>query len=392
MSSEERSPWSVDLGGREASLARDEMRRYARHLVLPEVGPEGQRRLKAARVLCIGTGGLGSPISLYLAAAGVGHLTLTDFDTVDETNLQRQVLFSAADVGRPKVETARERLLALNPHIRVEVVRERFSAANALELAGAHDVVVDGTDNFAARYLSNDACALAGKPNVYGSIFRFEGQVSVFHARAGGPCYRCLFPEPPPPELAPSCSQAGVLGVLPGVIGCLQATECLKLILGKGRPLIGRLLLFDALEMSFHELQLQRNPGCPLCGDAPTIRELSEYGQVCADAPAAIPEIEPAALKARLDAGEPLVLLDVREESEWEICRIAGARLIPLGQVAERAGELDPGEEIVAYCHHGMRSARAARILAEKGFRRVLNLAGGIEAWAEAVEPGMERY
>lgn len=380
-------------GTEDGSLTTAEVRRYARHLILPEVGREGQERLKRARVLCIGAGGLGSPVTLYLAAAGVGHLTLIDADVVDETNLQRQVLYGTDDVGRPKAEAARARLGLLNPHVQVEAVRERFTAANARALVAAHDVVVDGTDNFPARYLSNDACVLAGRPNVYGSIFRFEGQVSVFNAPAGGPCYRCLFPEPPPPEMVPSCAEAGVLGVLPGVIGALQATECLKLLLGQGSPLVGRLLLFDALALEFRELRLRRDPRCPVCGDHPTIRELTDYEQQCTVSAAdAVPEVLPAPVKRRLDAGEALLLLDVREPREWEICRLDAAQLLPLRELERRASELDTRREIIVYCHHGGRSAQAARWLREHGFPRVSNLKGGIDAWAREVAPEMPRY
>ncbi|MBI3946333.1 MAG: molybdopterin-synthase adenylyltransferase MoeB, partial [Armatimonadetes bacterium] len=338
-----RSPAGLeDTPALPAALSDAERRRYARHLLLPEVGPEGQAKLKAARVLCVGAGGLGSPVGLYLAAAGVGHLTLVDDDAVDESNLQRQVLYDTEDVGRAKPEAAQARLQRLNPHIRVEAAAERLTAANALPLVRAHDVVIDGSDNFATRYLANDACVLDGKAYVYGSIFRFDGQVSVFHARAGGPCYRCLFPAPPPPGTAPSCAEGGVLGVLPGVIGALQATECLKLILGQGTPLIGRVLLFDALEMEFREVRLRRSTNCPACGDHPSITRLVDSEVSCAGTnPAppdaeAIVEITPRELKARLAAGEPLLLLDVREPGEWAICRIEGARLIPPGELPAR--------------------------------------------------------
>ncbi|NLC57911.1 MAG: molybdopterin-synthase adenylyltransferase MoeB [Armatimonadetes bacterium] len=379
-------------------LGPAEVRRYARHLILPEVGLEGQKKLKAARVLCIGAGGLGAPVSLYLAAAGIGHLTLVDFDAVDATNLQRQILFSAMDVGRPKHEAAKERLTAMNPHVRVETVAERFTSEIALDLVREHDVVVDCTDNFPTRYLSNDACALAGKPNVYGSIFRFDGQASVFYPRAGGPCYRCLFPEPPPPGMVPSCAEGGVLGILPGVIGCLQATECLKLILGVGQPLIGRLLLFNALALQFRELRLPRNPNCPLCGDKPTIHSLIDYEGFCGlrdhapDPDEGEWDLEAPALKARLDAGDRLVLLDVREPGEWEICHLEGARLIPLGQLPQRVRELDTADEIVLYCHSGKRSLQALRFLRDLGFNRLRNLKGGILAWAQEVDPEMPTY
>lgn len=379
-------------------LSPAEVKRYARHLILPEVGLEGQKKLKAARVLCIGTGGLGSPVSMYLASAGVGHLTLVDFDVVDTTNLQRQVLFGALDVGRPKHEAARDRLLAMNPHIQVETVAQRFTSEIALDLVRDHDVVIDCTDNFPTRYLSNDACVLAGKPNVYGSIFRFEGQVSVFYPGAGGPCYRCLFPEPPPPDMVPSCAEGGVLGILPGVIGCLQATECIKLILGAGQPLIGRLLLFDALAGQFRELRLPRNPNCPLCGDCPSIHALIDYEGFCGlkgrqqDPEDGRWDVEPTDLKARLDAGERLVLLDVREPGEWEICHLEGARLIPLGQLPQRVRELDTADDIVIYCRTGMRSLQALRFLRDLGFTRLRNLKGGIVAWATQVDPEMPTY
>lgn len=376
-----------------------EIRRYARHLVLPEVGMDGQRRLKAARVLCVGTGGLGSPVSMYLAAAGVGHLTLVDFDVVDDTNLQRQVLYTTADVGRPKLDAARERLQGMNPFLSVESVCERFTSANALDLVRAHDVVVDGTDNFQTRYLVNDACALAGKPNVYGSIFRMEGQASVFHA-AQGPCYRCLYPEPPPPGLVPSCAEGGVLGVLPGIIGCIQAAETVKLILGQGEPLIGRLLLFDALRMRFREMKLRKDPNCPLCGENPTLQELVDYEAFCGlDAgvaqrmavTAGALEVSPADLDRLREAGT-VALLDVREPPEWRICDLDGARHIPLGDLPRRMHELDTAAEIVAYCHHGVRSLQAVLFLRQHGFAKVKSLRGGLEAWARSVDPSMPRY
>ncbi|HEX7051056.1 MAG TPA: molybdopterin-synthase adenylyltransferase MoeB [Longimicrobiales bacterium] len=381
-------------------LAREELVRYSRHLIMPEVGREGQQRLKAAKVLLVGAGGLGSPLGLYLAAAGVGTLGVVDFDVVDETNLQRQVLYSADDVGRPKLEAAAERLHGVNPHITIVPHPVRLSSENALELFEPYDIVVDGSDNFPTRYLVNDACVLSGKPNVYGSIFRFEGQVSVFGA-PGGPCYRCLFREPPPPGLVPSCAEGGVLGVLPGIIGALQALETLKLILGRGDSLAGRLLLFDALAMRWRELKLRRNPECPVCGDRPTITELIDYEVFCGVKPAAdaveddvIPELAPAELRARLGGDRPPVLIDVREPHEWDIANLGahGARLIPLAELGSRLDELDRGAEIVVHCRTGVRSARAVEQLRAAGFERVLSLRGGILAWADEVDPTLPRY
>ncbi|MDH7568905.1 MAG: molybdopterin-synthase adenylyltransferase MoeB [Armatimonadota bacterium] len=359
----------------------DEARRYARQLILPEVGVEGQRRLKAARVLCIGAGGLGSPVALYLAAAGVGHLTLVDPDRVDLSNLHRQVLYTTADVGRPKVEVARARLQSINPGVEVCAVREAFCAANALDLVRAHDVVVDGSDNFATRYLSNDACVLAKKPNVYGSVFRFEGQVSLFHPAAGGPCYRCLFPQPPSPGMVPSCAESGVLGILPGVVGSLQAAECLKFLLGVGRTLVGRLLLFDALALEFREISLRRNPACAACGENPTLRTLTDAEpepRACTDAPASL---TPGALKEKLERGDALILVDVREPVEFAMGHLPGALHIPLSQLRARVDELDPAAEVVLYCSVGERSAAAAAFLRRRGFTRVSHLAGGILRW-----------
>jgi len=372
-----------------------ETARYGRHLVLPEVGVEGQLRLRAASVLVVGAGGLGSPLAIYLAAAGVGRLGLVDFDRVELSNLQRQILYGTEDVGRPKVEMAARRLRQVNPHVTLETHATRLSADNALDLVSRYDVVVDGTDNFATRYLVNDACVLAGKPNVHGSIFRFEGQVSLF--RAGhGPCYRCLFPEPPPAGAVPSCAEGGVLGVLPGIVGSLQAAETIKWILGLGESLCGRLLLFDALEMRFRELTLARDPGCAICGDTPRIREIVEYAAVCAD-PAAVSEapaadIGPEELARRLTSDTPPLLLDVRTRQEWEICRLDGARLIPVQELEQRLGEIERGREVVVYCHVGMRGALAAEMLRRAGFARVSNLRGGIEAWAATRDPGMPRY
>jgi len=384
-------------------LTQAETLRYNRHLIMPEVGLEGQRKLKAAKVLLVGAGGLGSPSALYLAAAGVGTLGLVDFDVVDETNLQRQVLYGTKDVGRPKLEAAAERITDVNPNVRVVQHPQRLTSENALDILAEYDVIVDGTDNFPTRYLVNDACVLLGKPNVYGSIFRFEGQVSVFATR-GGPCYRCLFREPPPPGLVPSCAEGGVLGVLPGIIGSLQALETIKLIIGQGKTLAGRLLLFDALTMRWRELTVRRNPACPVCGDEPTVTELIDYEEFCglrrqrveADANA-IPEIGAAELRDRLDAGEPITLIDVREPHEWDIANLGdrGARLIPLGELPGRLSELaelkDAGE-IVVHCRTGARSARALALLRQAGFQRVLNLRGGIHAWADEVDPTLPKY
>jgi len=382
-------------------LTPEELVRYARHLVLPEFGLEGQRRLKAARVLCVGAGGLGSPVALYLAAAGVGTLGLVDFDVVDASNLQRQILHGAPDVGRPKVESARDRLRAINPGVEVETYHVRLTSANALDLVAAYDVIVDGADNFPTRYLVNDACVLAGKPNAYGAIFRFEGQASVF-ATKDGPCYRCLFPEPPPPGEVPSCAEAGVLGVLPGLIGTIQATEAIKLISGIGEPLIGRLMVYDALRMSFDELKLRKDPDCPVCGTRPTVRTLIDYDAFCG-LPPQVQEPEPVSadldfnitvddLKARLDRGDRPILLDVREPFEHQIAALPGAVLIPMGELARRQQEIDPEDEIVVYCHHGVRSANVTSFLRHHGFQKARNLQGGIERWATQIDPTMARY
>jgi molybdopterin/thiamine biosynthesis adenylyltransferase/rhodanese-related sulfurtransferase/molybdopterin converting factor small subunit len=389
----------------EDTLTNDEIRRYSRHLIMPEVGVDGQRKLKAARVLCIGAGGLGSPAALYLAAAGVGHLGIVDFDVVDFSNLQRQILHGTPDVGRPKLHSAKDRLTAINPEIHIETYETALSSKNALRLFRDYDVILDGTDNFPTRYLVNDACVLVGKPNAYGSIFRFEGQASVF-AFPGGPCYRCLYPEPPPPGLVPSCAEGGVLGVLPGVIGTIQATEAIKLILGAGEPLVGRLLLYDAFRMRFRELKLRRDPDCPVCGDHPTIRELIDYEQFCGIAPAAAPpkaktdlppELETTVedLKARIDRRDPVFILDVREPQEYQICRIPGSTLIPLGDLPNRAGELPSGAgapDIVVHCKSGARSAKAVRQLVDRGFTRVQNLKGGILAWIDRIDPSQPKY
>ena len=378
-------------------LSRDEISRYSRHLIIPEVGMEGQLKLKSGKVLAIGAGGLGSPLSLYLAAAGVGKIGIVDFDTVELTNLQRQILHSTDTVGRSKLDSARERLFALNPEVEIETYDTRLTSENALDIVREYDVVADGTDNFPTRYLVNDACVLLGKPNVYGSIFRFEGQASVF-GMPDGPCYRCLYPEPPPPGLVPSCAEGGVLGVLPGIIGVIQATEAVKLLLGIGEPLVGRLLLYDALRMAFRELKLRKDPACPVCGPNRTIHELIDYEQFCGVAlqpDSGSPlrdEIEPLELKELLDRRLPILLLDVREPHEWQICRISGATLIPLGQLSSRTDELRAAENIVVYCRSGVRSGRAVELLKGKGIPRVRNLRGGILGWADQVDPSMPRY
>jgi sulfur-carrier protein adenylyltransferase/sulfurtransferase len=379
------------------TLTKEEVLRYSRHLIMPEVGMDGQLKLKAAKVLCIGTGGLGAPLGVYLAAAGVGRIGLLDFDTVDLTNLQRQILFGTSDVGRPKIEAAADRLRGLNPDIQIDTFETRLTSDNALEIFKDYDLIVDGTDNFPTRYLVNDACVLLGKQNVYGSIFRFEGQVTVFGA-PGGPCYRCLYPEPPPPGLVPSCAEGGVLGVLPGIVGSIQAAETLKLIIGKGEPLIGRLLLFDALAMRFRELKLRKNPECPVCGAHPTITKLIDYAEFCGvrgeEAPApetTVPEIAARELKARLDRGDDLFILDVREPHEYQICNLGG-HLIPLGDLSRRVSELDSSREIVAHCRSGKRSAEAVEFLRKAGFRKVRNLKGGILAWSDEVDPSVPKY
>jgi adenylyltransferase/sulfurtransferase len=379
-----------------ATLNNDEILRYSRHLIMPEVGMAGQHKLKAARVLCIGAGGLGSPLALYLAAAGVGTLGIVDFDVVDFTNLQRQIIHTTADVGRKKLDSAAEKLKAINPFVNVKKIEARLSSENALELFREFDIIADGTDNFPTRYLVNDACVLTGKPNVYGSIFRFEGQASVF-ATEEGPCYRCLYPEPPPPGLVPSCAEGGVLGILPGLVGVMQATEVIKLILGAGEPLIGRLLLIDALGMKFRELKLRKNPDCPACGTHPTITKLIDYNEFCGirgeekPVETGIPEMQVEELKRRLDAGENLFVLDVREPHEYQICNIGG-HLIPLGDLPKRVNELDSSREIVAHCRSGVRSAKAVGFLQQAGFKKVHNLAGGILAWADRVDPKMPKY
>jgi len=374
-------------------LTNKETARYSRHLIMPEVTPDGQRRLKAARVLCIGAGGLGSPTALYLAAAGVGTIGIVDLDDVDLSNLQRQILHGTKDIGRSKLESARDRLRDINPEIDIELHKCRFSSANASQLVSRYDVVVDGSDNFPTRYLSNDVCVFARKPNVYGSVFRFEGQTTVFASHLGGPCYRCLFPEPPPADAVPNCAQAGVLGVLPGVIGMLQAIETIKLIVGIGEPLIGRLLHFDALKVKFRELNLRRDPQCPVCGNNPTIFSPIDYEQFCgARDDQEIPAISAHELKRKMDAGEPLELIDVRETFEYEIARIDGAKLIPLGEIAQRADELQRHRPIVVHCHSGQRSAQAVRLLQQRGFANVYNLEGGIDAWSDQIDPNVPKY
>ena len=380
-----------------ASLSNEEILRYSRHLIMPEVGMEGQLKLKNAKVLLIGTGGLGAPLGLYLAAAGVGILGLVDFDVVDFTNLQRQVTFGTSDVGKHKSEAARARLSNLNPDIEVKSFETQLTSANALELFEDFDIIVDGTDNFPTRYLVNDACVLLGKPNVYGSIFRFEGQATVF-GMADGPCYRCLYPEPPPPGLVPSCAEGGVLGVLPGIVGSIQAMETIKLILGAGDHLVGRLLLFDALGMKFRELKLRKNPDCPMCGKNRTIHQLIDYYEFCGvrgeEAPAPdlhVPEMTPRELKARLDRGDEVYILDVREPHEYQICNIKG-HLLPLGELPRRVHELDSSREIVAHCRSGKRSAEAVDFLRKAGFRKIHNLKGGILAWSEEVDPSVPKY
>ena len=379
------------------TLSNEEILRYSRHLIMPEVGMDGQLKLKKAKVLLIGTGGLGAPLGLYLAAAGVGKLGLVDFDVVDFTNLQRQVTFGTSDVGKPKSVAARARLSNLNPDIEVEAFETKLTSENALELFKDFDIIVDGTDNFPTRYLVNDACVLLGKPNVYGSIFRFEGQITIF-GMPQGPCYRCLYPEPPPPGLVPSCAEGGVLGVLPGIVGSVQAMETIKLILGSGRNLTGRLLLFDALEMEFREFKLRKNPNCPICGEHRTIDKLIDYYEFCGvrgeEAPAPdlkVPEITPKELKARQDRGDELFVLDVREPHEYQICNLKG-HLIPLGELPRRVHELDSSVEIVAHCRSGKRSAEAVDFLRKAGFRKVLNLKGGILAWSDEVDASIPKY
>ncbi len=380
-------------------LTTDDLSRYSRHLILPEVGMEGQRRIKAARVLCVGTGGLGSPLAFYLAAAGVGTLGLVDFDVVDASNLQRQIIHSTKDIGRKKLDSAEEKLKALNPFLNVVKHETMLSSANALDILKDYDIVADGTDNFPTRYLVNDACVLLGKPNVYGSIFRFEGQASVF-ATKDGPCYRCLYPEPPPPGLVPSCAEGGVLGILPGLVGVMQATEAIKLILGKGEPLIGRLLLVDALNMRFRELKLRKNPDCPVCGTHPTVTQLIDYQQFCGIVPETpqesnmkngIPQVSVKELKRRIDAGEDVQLIDVREPYEYQIAQIGG-KLIPQNDVPQRLAEIDRNREVVVHCRSGARSQRIAEFLKQSGYPNVSNVAGGILAWSDEIDPTVQKY
>ena len=382
------------------ALSSDDLARYSRHLILPELKAAGQRRIKAARVLCIGAGGLGSPAALYLAAAGVGTIGLVDFDRVDISNLQRQILYGTDDVGRQKLEAASERIHDTNPNVQVVLHACRFTSENAQDIIEPYDVVIDGSDNFPTRYLSNDVCVFARKPNIYGSVFRFEGQASVFAPHLGGPCYRCLFPEPPPPGAAPSCAEAGVLGVLPGIIGLVQTTEAMKLIIGTGETLVGRLMHFDALKMKFREFKLRRDPECPVCGEHPTIFHPIDYERFCGaktagdvfESDGAVPSVSVQELKRKMDAREPLTLVDVRESWEYDIAQIAGSRLIPLGELEERLTELPREGILVIQCHSGVRSEQGARLLQQAGFANVYNLEGGIEAWSREVDPTVPRY
>jgi molybdopterin/thiamine biosynthesis adenylyltransferase/rhodanese-related sulfurtransferase/molybdopterin converting factor small subunit len=388
---------SASAQNEDVSLSKDEILRYSRHLIMPEVGMEGQLKLKKASVLLVGTGGLGAPLGLYLAAAGVGRIGLVDFDVVDFTNLQRQVIHGTKDVGRKKLDSAIDSMTDINPFVKLERHEVALTSDNALDIIRDYDIIVDGTDNFPTRYLVNDACVLLGKPNVYGSIFRFEGQSTVF-AYEGGPCYRCLYPEPPPPGLVPSCAEGGVLGILPGIIGLIQATETVKLILGIGEPLVGRLLLYDALGMRYRELKLRRNSECPVCGDHPTIKQLIDYQEFCGMPNSeqthepVLGDIEPTEVKAKQDRGEDFVLVDVREPHEYQIARIPGSRLIPLGELPKRLNELDPNADIVAHCKSGMRSAKAVDLLKQNGFKRARNMKGGILAWSDKVDPTVPKY
>jgi len=389
-------------GAEEVELSNEEIQRYSRHLIMPEVALEGQKKLKSARVLTIGAGGLGAPLAMYLAAAGVGTIGVVDHDVVDESNLQRQIIHGTSDVGVPKLESAKKRIEDINPNVNVETYSEALTSENALRIFEDYDIIVDGTDNFPTRYLVNDACVLLGKPNVYGSIFRFEGQASVFYAEEG-PCYRCLYPEPPPPGLVPSCAEGGVLGILPGMIGIAQATETVKLILGEGEPLIGRLLLYDALGMSFREMKLRKDPECPVCGENPTVTELIDYEEFCGipqataaeeEAAASIPEISVTELKQKLDAGEPINVLDVRENHEYEVANLGEnvARLIPVGELPDHIDELDKNESFAVHCKTGARSARAVKLLQEAGFENVYNVTGGITAWSDEIDPSVPKY
>ncbi len=379
-------------------LNNDEIRRYSRHLILPEVGLAGQKKIKGASVLCIGAGGLGSPIAMYLAAAGIGKIGIVDFDTVDYSNLQRQILHTDADVGRPKAQSAKETIHGINPHCEVVIHNTRISSENALDLIRPYDIVVDGTDNFPTRYLTNDACVLLKKPNVYGSIFRFEGQASVFAPHLGGPCYRCLYPEPPPPGMVPSCAEGGVLGVLPGIVGCIQTTEILKLAIGKGNSLVGRLVLFNALDMKFRELKLRRDPACPVCGEHPTIKELIDYEQFCG----IVPEPEPTSnpdevtvqdMKKALDnPGLNIKVVDVREPDEYEIAHVSGVPLFPLSTLQQRFTELDPNQQYYIHCKMGGRSMKALNFLRQQGFKYVKSVKGGITAWSDEIDRNVPRY
>ena len=379
------------------TLSKDEVLRYSRHLIMPEVGMEGQLKLKAAKVLMVGTGGLGAPLGMYLAAAGIGRIGIVDFDVVDHTNLQRQIIHGTKDVGKKKIDSAAETMHDINPYVQVDKYEVALTSDNALDIIKDYDMVVDGTDNFPTRYLVNDACVLLKKPNVYGSIFRFEGQATVF-AYEGGPCYRCLYPEPPPPGLVPSCAEGGVLGILPGMIGIVQATEAVKLILGTGEPLVGRLLLYDALAMRFRELKLRRNPECPVCGDHPTITKLIDYQEFCGmgrgqeEVVEATGDIDPTEVKQKIDRGDDFVLIDVREPHEYQICNIPQAKLIPLGEVQKRMNELNTSDEIVMHCKAGTRSAKAVEMLKQAGFKRVRNMKGGILAWSDKVDPSVPKY
>ena len=379
------------MGAGPFTMTNEERIRYSRHLIMPEVGAEGQRRLNAARVLCIGAGGLGSPAALYLAAAGVGKIGIVDLDDVDLSNLQRQILHGTKDVGRKKLDSARDRLRDINPHIDITLHHCRLSAANAADVIADYEIIVDGSDNFPTRYLSNDVCVFARKPNIYGAVFRFDGQSTVFAPHLGGPCYRCLFPDPPPPDSVPNCAQAGVLGVLPGIIGMIQAIEAIKLILGAGDPLIGRLLHFDALKMKFREFNVRHDPQCPVCGDHPTITAPIDYEQFCAVA-MDVPAVSVQELKRKLDAREPIQLIDVREPFESEIARIDNARLIPLGELPGQLNQLEHESYTVVHCHTGKRSAQAVQLLRGAGFQNVFNLEGGIDRWSDEIDPTVQKY
>lgn len=385
-------PLIPDSRATEHPLSEAERSRYARHLTLPEVGPEGQRRLKASRVLCLGAGGLGSPVTMYLAAAGIGEIGLVDDDRVDFSNLQRQILHGTSDVGRLKIDSARDRLAEINPEVRVTTFETRFTAENAAAIAEPYDLIIDGTDNFPTRYLSNDLAVLTKKPNVYGSIYRFEGQVSVFAPHLGGPCYRCLFPEPPAPGLVPSCAEGGVLGILPGIVGAMQANEAVKLLLGLGEPLIGRLVHFDALAFRFREIKLRHDPHCAVCGDSPTLTKLQDLEFTCDMNPPSLPEIDVHQLKDRLAQGTPFVLLDVREPAEIEVACLPGSVKIPLGELPTRISELDPSAETIIHCKAGGRSAKALQLLLDSGFTKACHVQGGINAWSKEIDPSVPLY